>query len=165
MTSLDALTVITAPFWTLSTFFEALARNGHKVARDKIQLHSLCVWDLGNDISATEKTISTDQESTSNTFLSLKQNGNWEVLRSLVGEYKMCIPNFSMIASSLSTLTSESSSDLVIWNLLFRDAFKNLKGSLLSPHTLGLLSALFLGAKRVLTLEYYPRSIMDAGDL
>lgn len=77
----------------------------------------------------------------------------------------MCIPNFSMIASSLSTLTSESSSDLVIWNLLFRDAFENLKGSLLSPPTLGLLSALFLGAERVLTLEYYPRNIMDAGDL
>lgn len=53
-------------------FFKALAGKGHKVARDKIQLCSLCIWCLDHDISATGKTIFTDEDFTYIIFLSLK---------------------------------------------------------------------------------------------
>lgn len=40
-------------------FLKALVGKGHKVARDKIQLRSLCVR-LSHDVSAADKIISTD---------------------------------------------------------------------------------------------------------
>lgn len=64
MISLYVLTVMRARFWTLENLLKTLARKGHKVERDKIQLCYMGVEDLGNDISAIGKTTSSNQEST-----------------------------------------------------------------------------------------------------
>lgn len=79
MTSFSVLTIMTTPLDT-AYLPKALARKGHKVARDKIQQFSLCVWYLGHDILAAGRATSTDslyystffsswQKTTTDTFL------------------------------------------------------------------------------------------------
>ena len=53
-----------------------LARKGHVVARDEVQLCSLCVQYLSHDISAAGKTNSTTEPLLFTMFLFLKQNNH-----------------------------------------------------------------------------------------
>lgn len=111
MTSFSILTIMTTPLNT-AYLLKALARKGHKVARDKIQQFSLCVWYLGHDISAAGRATSTDslyfstffsswQKTTTDTFLTSSGIGHGYLI--------------SLFASPLYAMIKEASPDTVVW--------------------------------------------------
>lgn len=112
MTSFSVLTIMTTPL-DIAYLLKALARKGHKVARDKIQQFSLCVWYLGHDISAAGRATSTDSLYYSTFFSSWQKTTTDTFLRSSGLGHGYLI---SLFASPLYAMIKEASPDAVVWD-------------------------------------------------
>lgn len=131
-------------FWQLGQLlldaeylFKAFARKSREVARDEIQICSLCVWYLGHDISAAGKMI-TDWASAIQHFSLPEREGQRTGFWGLVVYCRLWIPNSLWLPYPSMLWLGRHPPDPVVRDPLSKDAFKNLKGSLLLPPTLEL---------------------------